>query len=328
MSQVSRVQQRTACTHQLSNGLVLVGEPTEAVQSAAFTLLVPSGYSTDPADRLGLSSLLCDMVLRGAGERDSRALINDLEILGVERGESVGASQTSLSAATVASNLFEALEIYADIVLRPGATRQAARRWQARPVSRNYGVPRTNRVKKLMMAPTPTLVSRAVGVRSSMGTEGRYQRQHLERSRRAFFSRGFRPQRLRSLASRGILIGNNWLAKSKACFADWQPVKVSDPTDFASENSAVHFALRFQPMPRRHRLSERALPRSRLPPGLGCRRSAQRRDELAIVLPKSEKKTRPLLHRQRVATNTARTRACAVLLPGTNCRACSRKRST
>jgi len=119
MSQVSQVQQRTARTHQLANGLVLVGEPTEAVQSAAFTLLVPSGYSTDPVDRLGLSSSLCDMALRGAGSRDSHALINDLEILGVERGESVGASQTSFSAATIATNLSEALEIYADIVRRP-----------------------------------------------------------------------------------------------------------------------------------------------------------------------------------------------------------------
>ena len=119
MSRVSQVQQRTACTHQLSNGMQLIGEPTTAVQSAAFTLMVPSGYSTDPTGRLGLSSLLCDMVLRGAGKRDGRSLINDLEVLGVERGESVGASQTSFSAATIATNLFEALEIYADIVRRP-----------------------------------------------------------------------------------------------------------------------------------------------------------------------------------------------------------------
>jgi len=119
MSQVSQVQQRTAHTHTLDNGMVLVGEPTAAIQSAALTLLVPCGYSTDPGHRLGLTSLLCDMVLRGAGPRDSRALINDLEVLGVERGESVGASQTSFSAATVASNFSAALEIYADMVRRP-----------------------------------------------------------------------------------------------------------------------------------------------------------------------------------------------------------------
>lgn len=115
----STVQQRPAYIHTLANGLVLLAEPVDSVQSAAFTLLVPSGYSSDPADRLGLSELLCDMVLRGAGERDGRALINDLEVLGVERGENVGVSQTSFSGATLADSLDEALAIYADIVRRP-----------------------------------------------------------------------------------------------------------------------------------------------------------------------------------------------------------------
>jgi predicted Zn-dependent peptidase len=81
--------------------------------------MAPCGCSNDPADRLGLASMLCDMALRGAGARDSRALINDLEVLGVERGESVGVSQTSFSGATLAENLDEALAIYADIIQRP-----------------------------------------------------------------------------------------------------------------------------------------------------------------------------------------------------------------
>lgn len=119
MTTTSQVQERQAQTHAFDNGLVLVGEPTEGMQSAALTLMTPCGYATEPADRMGLSSLLCDMVLRGAGDRDSRALINDLENLGVERGESVGSSQTSFSAATVATNLEAALEIYADIVRQP-----------------------------------------------------------------------------------------------------------------------------------------------------------------------------------------------------------------
>jgi predicted Zn-dependent peptidase len=119
MTVSSHVSSRDIKSHQLANGMVLIGEPNTAVQSAAITLLVPCGYTTDPQDRLGISSLLCDMVLRGAGSRDSRALINDLEVLGVERGESVGASQISFSAATLAENLDEALAIYADIIRRP-----------------------------------------------------------------------------------------------------------------------------------------------------------------------------------------------------------------
>lgn len=119
MTVTSQVSHNDIYSHRLANGMILVGEPNSTVQSAAITLLVPSGYTTDPANRLGLSSLVCDMVLRGAGSRDSRALINDLEILGVERGESVGASQISFSAATLSENLDEALSIYADIIRRP-----------------------------------------------------------------------------------------------------------------------------------------------------------------------------------------------------------------
>lgn len=110
---------RPAEVHEFANGLVLLAEPIPTMQSAALTLMTPSGYSCEPADRLGLSGLVCDMVLRGAGRRDGRALINDLENLGVERGESVGASQSSFSGATIAENLPAALAIFADIVRRP-----------------------------------------------------------------------------------------------------------------------------------------------------------------------------------------------------------------
>jgi predicted Zn-dependent peptidase len=119
MPKSTQVQQRSVKTHQLANGLVLLAEPVATVESAAFTFLTPCGCSNDPAERLGLTSMLSDMVLRGAGPRDSRALVNDLEVLGVERGESVGISQTSFSGATLAENLQDALTIYADIIQRP-----------------------------------------------------------------------------------------------------------------------------------------------------------------------------------------------------------------
>jgi predicted Zn-dependent peptidase len=59
------------------------------------------------------------MMLRGAGSRDSRQLISDLENLGVERGESVGVSQASFSGATVADSMLPAMSIYADMLRQP-----------------------------------------------------------------------------------------------------------------------------------------------------------------------------------------------------------------
>jgi predicted Zn-dependent peptidase len=103
-------------THQFANGLVLVAEPMQSLESAAFTVLVPAGAVYDPPDRGGLGTLVCEMSLRGAGSRDSRRFIEDLENLGVQRGESVSTMHTSFSGATLAKNLPAALTIYADLL--------------------------------------------------------------------------------------------------------------------------------------------------------------------------------------------------------------------
>jgi predicted Zn-dependent peptidase len=103
-------------THQYSNGLVLVAEPMQSLESAAFTVLVPAGGVFDPPDRDGLAALTCEMALRGAGSRDSRRFLEDLENLGVQRGESVSTMHTSFSGATLAKNLPAALTLYADLL--------------------------------------------------------------------------------------------------------------------------------------------------------------------------------------------------------------------
>jgi len=121
---------QTIETHTFANGLVLVAEPMQSLESAAFTFLVPSGCVFDPHDRSGLAALSCEMALRGAGERDSRRFIEDLENLGVQRGESIGAVHTGYSGATLAKNLPPTLAIYADMLRRahlPGDQLDAGR---------------------------------------------------------------------------------------------------------------------------------------------------------------------------------------------------------
>ena len=103
-------------SHTFDNGMTLVAEPNASLESAAFTLLTPAGCCFDPADRNGLSAFACEMALRGAGSRDSRTFVEDLENLGVERSESVSVSHVSYCGATLASNLSAALEIYADLL--------------------------------------------------------------------------------------------------------------------------------------------------------------------------------------------------------------------
>jgi predicted Zn-dependent peptidase len=105
-------------SHIFPNGLVLVAEPLVSVQSAAFTFLIPAGSAHDPAKRSGLSSFTCEMALRGAGPRNSRQFIFDLDSLGVEWNDGVTSAHTSYSGATLAENLTPALAIFADVLRR------------------------------------------------------------------------------------------------------------------------------------------------------------------------------------------------------------------
>jgi len=89
------------------------------MQSAAMTLLVPAGSATDPVDRLGSATVISDLVLRGAGSRDSRQLTDYLDSLGLQRSSSVGVHHSRFSCAALAGKVIEGLATYADIIQRP-----------------------------------------------------------------------------------------------------------------------------------------------------------------------------------------------------------------
>src|SRR5207237_4862895 len=97
----------------------LLAEQMPGMQSAAMSFQVPAGAATDPVDRLGSATVLSDLVLRGAGERDSRQLTDHLDRLGLQRSSSVSVHHTRFGCAALAAKVMEALPVYADIVRRP-----------------------------------------------------------------------------------------------------------------------------------------------------------------------------------------------------------------
>jgi predicted Zn-dependent peptidase len=109
--------------HVYSNGLVLLAETMPGVQSASFTMLVPAGVAYEGAEGLdrggGAATMAAEWITRGAGPRDSHALLTALDNLGVSHAESAQTLHTSVAAATLGRNLEPALEIFADMVLRP-----------------------------------------------------------------------------------------------------------------------------------------------------------------------------------------------------------------
>jgi len=99
--------------------LTLVAEEMPWLESAAFAVLVQAGCAHEPAGKLGLASLTCEMAQRGAGKRDSRQFMADLENLGADSSASVSIAHTSFGGAMPAESLPEVLSIYADLIQRP-----------------------------------------------------------------------------------------------------------------------------------------------------------------------------------------------------------------
>jgi predicted Zn-dependent peptidase len=105
--------------HTFDNGLTLLCEKMPGMQSAAMTLLLPAGAMGDPPDRLGSATIIGEMVLRGAGQRDSRQLTDHLDRLGLQRSSSAAVHHSRFACTGVADKVMQGLETYADIVRRP-----------------------------------------------------------------------------------------------------------------------------------------------------------------------------------------------------------------
>jgi predicted Zn-dependent peptidase len=103
----------------LANGLRVVHEEMPWLSSLSFEVLVPMGAMADPEGFEGSSFVLSDWITRGAGERDSKTLSDQLDSLGVRHSESTSVESISLSASLLANTLSDTLELFADIIQRP-----------------------------------------------------------------------------------------------------------------------------------------------------------------------------------------------------------------
>jgi predicted Zn-dependent peptidase len=216
--------------------MVLVGEPTTSVESAAFTFLLPAGCCYDPAERAGLAALTSEMMLRGAGPRDSRAWISDLENLGVERGESVGVAQATFYGATLRDNLFAALTLFADLLRRPHLPvdqLEAGRNvclQELRAIDDEPG-------HKLMIELRRRRYPDPWG-RSSLGDEAGLRAATIEDVRR-FHERHYRPNRT-ILAAAGNFDWHRLCDHVEQLFGDWRAGDVQEPSTTNGRPTSAH----------------------------------------------------------------------------------------
>jgi predicted Zn-dependent peptidase len=205
--------------------MVLVGEPTASLESAAFTFLVPAGCCYDPANRAGLASLTGEMMLRGAGSRDSRAWVSELENLGVERGESVGVAQATYHGATLRDNLFAGLALFADLLRRPHLPSEQFEAGRATCLQELRAID-DDPSHKLMIELRRRQYPDPWG-RSSHGEEKTLRAATIE-DVRAFHNRQYRPENT-ILAVAGNFDWRRLCTEVENQFGDWQPGGAPEP---------------------------------------------------------------------------------------------------
>lgn len=106
-------------SHVLPNGMTLLGQPVSHVESASFSFLFPGGSAVLPDAACGAAAVLNDWLFRGAGPYNSRQLVDALDGLGLHRDSGAASEHLSYSASMESGNLSRAMELYAEVLLRP-----------------------------------------------------------------------------------------------------------------------------------------------------------------------------------------------------------------
>lgn len=105
--------------HQLANGVTLLCDPVPGFETLALSVVAGRGSRWEDERRSGWSHLLEHMVFKGAGSRSARDIVETIEADGGQLNAATGHERTSFQARMLADGLPLAMEIIADLVLRP-----------------------------------------------------------------------------------------------------------------------------------------------------------------------------------------------------------------
>jgi zinc protease len=106
----------------LGNGLPVAAVRRSVAPIVAVSIVIRTGADADPADRTGLGAATADMLDEGAGARDAIALAEELEQLGADLWLGCGRDGSQLSLQAPSKSFPAALELAADVLLRPRLT--------------------------------------------------------------------------------------------------------------------------------------------------------------------------------------------------------------
>lgn len=100
----------------LNNGVTVVSEKIEHVQSAAFGVWVRQGACDETRDVSGISHFMEHMMFKGTEKRSSREIAEDIDRIGGQNNAFTGKEATCYYVKTISENLEKGAEIILDMV--------------------------------------------------------------------------------------------------------------------------------------------------------------------------------------------------------------------
>jgi predicted Zn-dependent peptidase len=111
--------ENNARVHTFDNGLTLVTERVSGVQSASMRCMMPAGAVFEDIHNLGASSVCAEILMRGAGDLDSRQQADAFDRAGAIRDISNGIRYMQFSVTTLGHRIDEAIPLLMDMARHP-----------------------------------------------------------------------------------------------------------------------------------------------------------------------------------------------------------------
>ncbi len=128
------LQLTTPTTATLPNGLTLILSEKHEVPIVAASLVFRGGSDSNPADKPGLANFTAAMLDEGTATRNALAIADELARLGASLGTGSSMDSMTVSARSLAKNFPAALDLVADVTLRPSFPADEIERQRAQRV--------------------------------------------------------------------------------------------------------------------------------------------------------------------------------------------------
>ena len=109
----------TARLHTLGNGVRVICDPMPGLETLALSVVAGRGARYEDERHCGWSHLLEHMVFKGAGRRSAREIVEAIESEGGQLNAATGYERTSFQTRALRGGLPLAMEVTADLLLRP-----------------------------------------------------------------------------------------------------------------------------------------------------------------------------------------------------------------